>query len=59
MPALAGQHVTYLERQIRTIAAGRRGNSHEEMLRRVRAYSDPELQAVVGYASRLRGPPLR
>lgn len=59
VPALAGQHAAYLQRQIRAIAGGRRGNSHGEMLRRVRAYSDPELQAVVDYASRLRGAPLR
>jgi cytochrome c553 len=55
VPLLAGQHYAYLTRQIRAIAGGRRGNAHSEMLRQVRAYSDPQLQAVVDYAGRLDG----
>jgi len=57
VPALAGQHYAYLERQIRAIAAERRGNGHTDMERTVRAYSDPQLRAVVDYAGRLPGIP--
>lgn len=57
VPALAAQHYRYLLRQIRAIAAGRRGNAHPEMQERVSAYSDAELAAVVDYASRLADGP--
>lgn len=55
IPVLGGQHYAYLLRQIRAIAAGRRGNAHPEMQRRIRDYRDAELRAVVDYASRLPG----
>ncbi len=54
-PVLAGQHYAYLLRQARAIAAGRRGNAHAAMRRRVADYSDAQLQAVIDYASRLPG----
>jgi cytochrome c553 len=53
IPVLRGQHYAYLLRQIRAIAAGRRGNAHSEMQSRIRDYRDAELRAVVDYASRL------
>lgn len=55
IPALGGQHYAYLLRQIRAVAAGRRGNRDAEMEHRIRDYSDAELRAVVDYASRLPG----
>jgi cytochrome c553 len=58
VPMLGGQHYAYLARQVRAIAAGRRGNAHAAKERNVRAYSDPELLAVVDYAGRLAGRPL-
>lgn len=56
VPVLAGQHYAYLLRQLRTIAAARRANSHPDMPARVSRYTDAELRAVVDHASRLPGP---
>jgi cytochrome c553 len=55
IPALAGQHYAYLLREIRAVAAGRRGNRDAHMEHPIRDYSDAELRAVVDYASRLAG----
>jgi cytochrome c553 len=55
IPALGGQHYAYLLRQIRAVAAGRRGNRDPHMEHVIRDYSDAELRAVVDYASRLPG----
>jgi len=40
-------------RQVREIAAGRRGNAHPEMEKLADRYRDAELKAVVDYASRV------
>jgi cytochrome c553 len=53
VPVLSGQHYSYLLRQVRAIAGGRRGNASRSMERHARPYSDAELQAVVDFASRL------
>jgi len=52
VPNLAGQHTAYLLRQVRAIAAARRGNAHPEMTHRLARYSDADLQSVVAYATR-------
>jgi cytochrome c553 len=54
VPSLAGQHSEYLLRQVRAIAAARRGNAHPEMTHRLARYSDADLQSVVAYATRPR-----
>jgi cytochrome c553 len=59
IPSLAGQHYGYLLRQLRDIGAGRRGNSHPEMVVLIEKLSDVELQALVAYATRLGTSPLR
>lgn len=53
VPMLAGQHYAYLLRQIRAVAAGRRGNAHPAMRLRVAEHDDAALRALVDYASRL------
>jgi cytochrome c553 len=55
VPMLAHQHESYLLRQIRSIAAGRRENAHPQMERLVAGYTDAQLQAVVAFATRLPG----
>jgi cytochrome c553 len=55
-PVLAGQHYEYMLRQIRDIAALRRRNANPDMVKVVKGYQDPELQAVVDYMSRLHWP---
>jgi cytochrome c553 len=52
IPSLAGQHYSYLLRQIREIGAGRRGNAHPAMQTLAARYRDAELKALVDYASR-------
>lgn len=57
VPRLAGQNPPYLLRQIRAIAAGRRGNAHPQMQRRISGYTDAQLQAVVAFVVRGAGHP--
>lgn len=54
LPALAGQHAAYLERQLRDTADGRRPNmspQHRAMLRR---FGDAQFVGVADYLSRMR-----
>jgi cytochrome c553 len=56
IPSLVGQHYGYLLRQIRDIAAGRRGDAHPEMASLIEELTDAELQALVDFAVRLGSP---
>lgn len=53
LPALAGQHAGYLERQLRDAAAGRRPNMNATHRTPVRALSDAEIRGVADYLSRM------
>lgn len=53
MPALAGQHQAYLERQLRDAAAGRRPSMNASHGVALRGLSDAELAGITDYLSRL------
>ena len=53
LPALAGQHAGYLERQLRDAAAGRRPNMNATHRAPARALSDAEIRGVADYLSRM------
>ncbi|MEF8708772.1 MAG: c-type cytochrome [Candidatus Accumulibacter propinquus] len=52
-PLIAGQHYQYLLRQMIEIRAGRRGNSHPDMLRVIARYDDSQLVAIAAYQAML------
>ncbi len=53
LPALAGQHAGYLERQLRDAAAGRRPNMNATHRAPVRSLSEAEILGVADYLSRM------
>ncbi|MCP5278942.1 MAG: c-type cytochrome [Thiobacillus sp.] len=55
-PRVAGQHYAYLLRESRESRDKGRRNSHPEMVRLIRHYSDDDLAAVSDYMSRLAVP---
>lgn len=52
IPALTGQHYSYLMGQMRQLAADRRHNVDEDLLRFLRSFDEPEIQGVADYLSR-------
>jgi len=52
-PRLQGQHYAYVLRQLKWIKQGYRKNSNPQMLIEVKTLSEPELDAVADYISRL------
>lgn len=54
-PMLAGQHYPYLLRQVTDMADGKRGNADPTMLKTLQALSPADREAVIDYASRLKG----
>ena len=52
-PVIAGQHYQYLLRQMIEIRAGRRGNSHPDMVRVIAKYDDAQLVAIAAYQATL------
>lgn len=53
LPALAGQHAGYLERQLRDAAAGRRPSMNATHRTLVRGLSDAEIRGAADYLSRM------
>ena len=56
VPALKGQHYSYLLGQLRQLAADRRHNVDEDLLRFIQALDEPEKQGVADYLSRQHAP---
>jgi cytochrome c553 len=56
-PMVAAQHYAYLQRELRLIAKGERGNSDATMAARLKAYAAADLDAVADHMSRLPAPP--
>lgn len=52
VPALKGQHYSYLVGQLRQLAADRRHNVDEDLQRFLRSFDEPELEGVADYLSR-------
>ena len=52
VPALKGQHYSYLLGQLRQLAADRRHNVDEELQRFIQSLDEPEKQGVADYLSR-------
>lgn len=52
VPALAGQHYSYLVGQMRQLAADRRHNVDEDLQRFLRSFETPEIEGVADYLSR-------
>lgn len=55
-PVLAGQHYTYLLRQLFEIRSGKRRNAKPGMVKMINGYSDTDIAAVADYMSRLKMP---
>jgi cytochrome c553 len=53
-PRIQGQHYKYLLRQFEWIRDGRRRNANEDMVEKIRGFSQAEMEAVTDYVSRLR-----
>jgi len=53
LPALAGQHAGYLERQLRDAAAGRRPNMNATHRAPLKSLSEAEIRGVADYLSRM------
>lgn len=53
IPAIAGQHYSYLLEQLHGFSAGHRGNVEPPVISFVGGLSEREMQAVADYASRL------
>ncbi len=53
LPALAGQHAGYLERQLRDAAAGRRPSMNATHRVALRGLTDAEIRGVADYLSRM------
>jgi mono/diheme cytochrome c family protein len=56
IPALKGQHYSYLLGQLRQLAADRRHNLDEELLRFTQSLDEQEKQGVADYLSRKHEP---
>ncbi len=56
VPSLRSQHYAYLVAQIHGLAAGRRHNVDENLMRFFRSFEDSDIAAVADYLSRLQGP---
>jgi len=56
VPALKGQHYSYLLGQLRQLAADRRHNVDEDLLRFVQSLDEHEMQGVADYLSRQHEP---
>lgn len=56
VPAVAGQHYLYLERQFAAIRSGERRNSDPEMVKQIKGFNPREESAVLDYVARLRPP---
>lgn len=52
-PVIAAQHYGYLLREMRHIQEGTRGNSHPDMVKVLKPFSQSDLEAVADYLSRL------
>lgn len=59
MPLIQGQNYSYLVRQFKWIAAGRRRNADAEMIEQIKNFSEEEISAIMDYTSRLSPPPER
>lgn len=57
MPAISGQHFSYLMRQFDAIRARKRLNSDPKMVRQIEGFGPREQMAVLDYTSRLPLPP--
>jgi cytochrome c553 len=55
-PVVAGQHYEYVLRQLKAVKDTARGNSHPEMVRLVKGYSEKEMKALSNYVSLLVWP---
>lgn len=53
IPALHGQHYTYLVRQFEWIRDGKRRNGDKKMIKQAKTFSERDLKAVMDYTSRL------
>lgn len=56
VPSLRSQHYPYLVAQIHGLAAGRRHNVDENLMRFFKSLEDRDIAAVADYLSRLQGP---
>ena len=56
VPSLRSQHYSYLVAQIHGLAAGRRHNVDENLMRFFKSLEDGDISAVADYLSRLQGP---
>ncbi len=56
VPSLRSQHYAYLVAQIHGLAAGRRHNVDENLMRFFKSLEDGDIAAVADYLSRLQGP---
>jgi cytochrome c553 len=56
VPMVAAQHYRYLLRELINIRDGSRKNSHADMVKVIKPYSQAELDAVADYMSRLPPP---
>lgn len=54
VPAIAGQHYSYLVRQFHLIRSNRRKNADSKMVKQIDGFSPREESAVLDYTSRLR-----
>ncbi|MFA6441166.1 MAG: c-type cytochrome [Sterolibacterium sp.] len=52
-PVIAAQHYGYLKREMAYIQKGIRGNSHPEMVKAIKHYTDEDIEAMADYLSRL------
>lgn len=55
-PMVASQHYLYMLRQMEQIKDGKRRNAHPKMVKVIKVHSEPELQALADYMSRLSAP---
>lgn len=56
IPAVAGQHFRYLQRQFHDIRTGDRKNADSEMIKQVQDFTPEQEAAVLDYTARLRPP---
>jgi cytochrome c553 len=56
MPAIAGQHYSYLVRQFDMIRTNRRKNADSKMVKQIKGFTPRQEAAVLDYTSRLRPP---
>lgn len=56
VPSLRHQHFSYLERQMKKLAAGYRHNVDPDLVLFLRSFDDRDIDATADYLSRLEGP---